>query len=138
MVEWAPRSRRDVFMAGGTLAAALAGSGAWAQKYSRSLGDERPTIAVPPGATDCHMHLFAAGYPALTGSTVSKFIEHASLEDYLRVRERLGLSRNVLMQPSTYGDDNALLLASLKRLGDSARGSRRRSWRFPSDLAAVC
>lgn len=68
------------------------------------------------------MHLFAPGYPALSGPTVSKFVAHATLDDYLKIRARLGLSRNVLMQPSTYGADNSLLLNSLKRLGNTARG----------------
>jgi D-galactarolactone isomerase len=115
-------NRRNVLAGGGAFAAALAGRGALAQDYPRSLGIERPLIIAPPGATDCHMHLFAHGYPVQTGGKVSKFIEHAALDDYLQIRARLGLSRNVLIQPSTYGADNALLIDSLKRLGNSARG----------------
>ena len=42
--------------------------------------------------------------------------------DYLKVRARLGITRTVVVQPSTYGADNRCTLAAIAALGDSARG----------------
>lgn len=115
--------RRDVLSYGASLAASfLAGQRAYAQAFPRSSGGEMRRTIVPPGAADCHLHIFEAGYPVQVGPTISKFVDHATIDDYLKIRLRLGLSRSVLVQPSTYGADNAVLLAALKRLGDSARG----------------
>ena len=44
------------------------------------------------------------------------------MADYLKVRERLGITRTVVVQPSTYGKDNSCTLAAIAALGDSARG----------------
>ncbi|HEX3180728.1 MAG TPA: hypothetical protein VHR44_05655 [Beijerinckiaceae bacterium] len=48
--------------AGGTLAAGT--HRAWAQSVPWSSGTERPSIAVPPNATDCHHHIYDARFPA--------------------------------------------------------------------------
>ena len=44
------------------------------------------------------------------------------MADYLKVRARLGITRTVVVQPSTYGKDNSCTLAAIAALGDSARG----------------
>ena len=44
------------------------------------------------------------------------------MADYLKVRARLGITRTVVVQPSTYGKDNRCTLAAIAALGDSARG----------------
>ena len=44
------------------------------------------------------------------------------MTDYLKVRARLGITRTVVVQPSTYGKDNSCTLAAIAALGDSARG----------------
>ena len=46
----------------------------------------------------------------------------ALVADYLKVRARLGITRTVVVQPSTYGKDNSCTLAAIAALGDSARG----------------
>jgi D-galactarolactone isomerase len=85
-----------------------------------SAGHMPPDMAIPNGACDCHMHLFDGRYPFAPEATLVH--ETASAEDYLLLRQRLGLSRCVLVQPSSYGLDHTVLLAGLKRLGSSARG----------------
>ena len=46
----------------------------------------------------------------------------ASVADYLKLQARLGITRTVVVQPSTYGTDNRCTLAAIAALGDSARG----------------
>jgi predicted TIM-barrel fold metal-dependent hydrolase len=46
----------------------------------------------------------------------------ASVADYRKLQNRLGTMRNVVVQPSTYGTDNRLLLESLATFGSAARG----------------
>lgn len=85
-----------------------------------SAGRMPPGMAIPNGACDCHMHLFDGRYQFSPEATLVH--ETASVEDYLLLRQRLGLSRCVLVQPSSYGLDHTVLLAGLKHLGSSARG----------------
>jgi D-galactarolactone isomerase len=79
-----------------------------------------PDFIVPQGACDCHMHLFDARYPFASDATL--FHDTASVDDYLPLQQRLGLSRCVVVQPSSYGLGHSVLLAGLKRLGLNARG----------------
>jgi len=43
------------------------------------------------------------------------------LEDYLGVASRIGLKRNVVVQPSFYAKDNSCTLDAVEKLGDRAR-----------------
>jgi predicted TIM-barrel fold metal-dependent hydrolase len=47
--------------------------------------------------------------------------EDASVEDYRALRRRIGTSRNVIVQPSTYGTDNSCTLDALVAFGPTAR-----------------
>jgi predicted TIM-barrel fold metal-dependent hydrolase len=70
----------------------------------------RPKIAPPPGAGDCHFHIFRPydrfplsgrrGYTPLP----------ATVERYLAMSEAIGVERTVIVQPSVYGADNACTL----------------------------
>jgi len=85
------------------------GSVAW------SGGKAPPRVPAPDGATDCHFHVYDARYPAAVDTTLRH--GDASAEDYRALQRRLGTSRGVLVQPSTYGTDNRLHLAALQDLG---------------------
>jgi D-galactarolactone isomerase len=80
----------------------------------------KPRLAVPPGATDTHMHVYRAevphapGGPALPGD----FRE----EHYREMQQRLGFTRVIVVQPNAYQDDNAVALAAIQALGPEARG----------------
>ncbi|KPQ21829.1 amidohydrolase family protein [Halomonas sp. HL-93] len=88
---------------------------------TRPLDGPKPALATPPGATDCHIHLYLPGYEAQPGGP--QIPELATVEHYRRVQKRLGLERVVVTQPNAYQFDNAALLESLKILGPSvARG----------------
>jgi D-galactarolactone isomerase len=71
----------------------------------------------PKGAVDCHMHVFGP----LEREQLTLFNRNAdgSLEAYVKTREAAGLARHVLVQPSSYGSDNRLLLAALRHMGEA-------------------
>ena len=79
-------------------------------------------FAVPPGACDCHVHVFgtAAAFPfaASRGYTPPP----AEADELLALQQALRLSRVVIVQPSVYGSDNSCTLDGMRRLGDRARG----------------
>lgn len=57
-----------------------------------------PKLKAPPGACDTHMHFYGARYP--TAKTCHAAGRHA---DYRMMQARLGLTRNVVVQPTTCG-----------------------------------
>ncbi len=79
-----------------------------------------PNIAMPALATDCHHHIYDARFPSAPDAPFTP--PDASVADYQVVQAQLGLARNVIVQPSTYGFDNRLLLRALREFGRSARG----------------
>lgn len=80
-----------------------------------SSGSERPRMKAPPDSTDCHHHIFDSRYPADPKATVRP--PDATIADYRLLQERLGIARNVIVQPSTYGIDNSGLMDCLKQFG---------------------
>ena len=85
-----------------------------------SAGQGTPSFEVPAGACDCHHHIYDRRYPAHPSATLLP--ADASLADYRLLQRRLGLQRHVIVQPSTYGTDNRLLLDTLRAAGPQARG----------------
>lgn len=85
-----------------------------------SAGTEPAKTAAPANACDCHIHVFDKRFPMAAGDT--RVLPDASVADYRLLQRRLGTSRVVLIQPSTYGLDNACMLAGMAELGASARG----------------
>lgn len=85
-----------------------------------SAGTAVPRFAMPAGACDCHHHVYDRRYPAHPSATLLP--DDASLADYRLLQQRLGLQRHVLVQPSTYGVDNRLLVDTLKAAGPASRG----------------
>lgn len=85
-----------------------------------SSGMRPPRIALPMGAVDCHHHIYDTRFPADERATLVP--PEALVEDYEQLKLRLGFTRHVIVQPSTYGTDNRCLLDALARFGASARG----------------
>jgi len=85
-----------------------------------SAGRGRTHVDVPPGACDCHVHLYDARYPAAPGATLRP--PDASAADYRRLQRRTGTQRVVFVTPSTYGTDNGPLCDALAAFGTQARG----------------
>ena len=103
--------------------AGAAGGGALAAEAIAvpwSAGSERPTLVVPPGAADCHHHIYDHHFPADPAASLHP--GDATVADYRLLQRRLGTARNVVVQPSTYGTDNRCMLAALAEFGKTARG----------------
>lgn len=74
-----------------------------------------PKFNVPVHACDCHMHVFDQDFP--TAPYASLLPPPASLSQYRQFRDRLGLSRSILVQPSAYGTDNRAYLQLMSEIG---------------------
>jgi 2-pyrone-4,6-dicarboxylate lactonase len=79
-----------------------------------------PAFAMPPGACDCHFHVFEPGYRHVPAPLYT--FPDGTLGQYLAMTEALGIERMILVQPSFYGTDNSLLADVLKRLGPRCGG----------------
>ena len=73
----------------------------------------------PAGACDTHMHIYDSRYVAASSALLRP--PDARISDYRRVQQSLGLQRVVVVQPSTYGLDNACTLDAVAAFGDEAR-----------------
>ena len=80
------------------------------------------SFLMPPGATDCHAHIFcdAKAFPMSAARTYTP--DAASVAEYVALARRLRVERVVLIQPSIYGTDNDCMLAAMRELGIRARG----------------
>lgn len=79
-----------------------------------------PRVPTPPGACDTHMHIYEPGYAMRPDAAHPS--QPATLEHYRKVRDALGLTRTVIVQPGGYGTDNTCTLEAMAKLGDNARG----------------
>lgn len=81
-----------------------------------------PRIALPSGACDSHMHIVGplARFPFVANRSVSP--PEATWPDYRRTAAKLGIDRNVIVQPSFYGSDNRCTLDALEQSAGRARG----------------
>jgi predicted TIM-barrel fold metal-dependent hydrolase len=85
-----------------------------------SVGTELPNTKAPPNAVDCHHHIYSSRFKVDPNSTLRP--GDASVADYRLLQKRIGTSRNVVVQPSTYGIFNDGLVEALGEFGPSARG----------------
>src|SRR6201992_2615296 len=76
--------------------------------------DARIGFAVPDGACDCHHHIYDPRFPYQPNAVLKP--PYATVQDYKALQKRLGTSRNVMVQPSTYGTDNSCVLDVLKQM----------------------
>lgn len=117
--------RRSLLRGAGAMALAAAGGitprpGQAQVVVPWSTGTERPKLAAPENACDCHMHIYDGRFPAAANATLRPADAHVA--DYRLLQQRIGTSRNVVVTPSTYGTDNSCTLDALATLGPSARG----------------
>ena len=75
--------------------------------------------ALPPGACDSHTHFYRRSYT--TASTALIRPPDATVDHYRNFQHTLTLERVVVVQPTTYGLDNACQLDAVAELGDGAR-----------------
>jgi len=84
-----------------------------------SAGTATPKTPAPANATDCHHHIYNAKFPVDPTATLRP--PDALVPDYRALQRRIGTTRNVLVQPSTYGIDNRAHLEALAAFGPTAR-----------------
>tara|TARA_R110001583_G_scaffold58125_2_gene173518 strand:+ start:1938 stop:2795 length:858 start_codon:yes stop_codon:yes gene_type:complete len=88
---------------------------------ARTLKGQSPRIALPQGSVDSHIHVYSPKHHALPGGPDLP-ADVASLADYRKVQQWLGLNKVVITQPNAYQTDNTCMLEALKELGDNGRG----------------
>ncbi|WP_066117559.1 amidohydrolase family protein [Blastomonas sp. CCH11-A4] len=82
----------------------------------------RPRFVPPAGAVDAHCHVFGpmAQFPF---SAKAKYLpEDAGPDMLFALRDRLGFSRNVIVQASCHGTDNSATLDAIAKSDGHARG----------------
>lgn len=95
---------------------------AGARIRSWTLEPSRPRYVPPAGAVDAHCHVFgpADRFPF---SAKAKYLPQDAGPDMLfALRDRLGFARNVIVQASCHGTDNAATLDAIARSDGRARG----------------
>jgi predicted TIM-barrel fold metal-dependent hydrolase len=85
-----------------------------------SAGLNLPSRPLPENACDSHMHVFHPRFPP--SAHWKHQPPHADVAMYRRLQQRLGTSRVVVVNPSTFGTDNACTLNAVHQLGEHARG----------------
>jgi 2-pyrone-4,6-dicarboxylate lactonase len=82
----------------------------------------KPRYVPPPGAVDAHCHVFGpmALHPF---SARAKYLpEDAGPEKLFALRDHLGFAKNVIVQASCHGTDNAATLDAIAKSDGRARG----------------
>ncbi|HME23740.1 MAG TPA: amidohydrolase family protein [Acetobacteraceae bacterium] len=110
-------SRRNTVMIGLGLAAFGAGGA--------SAAETAPTVktpvdfAVPPGAVDCHVHVFPdpAQFPFWSGRGYTPPV--ATAAELLALQHALHMDHVVIVTPSVYGTDNRATLDGIRQLGQT-------------------
>lgn len=82
----------------------------------------KPVFKLPVGAIDAHCHVFgpAALFPYAHSRKYTPC--DAGKEKLFALRDHLGFTRNVIVQATCHGRDNAALLNALATAGEQARG----------------
>lgn len=82
----------------------------------------KPRKALPVGTVDTHCHVVGpkARFPFAPERSYNP--PDATVSDYRKMRDTLGIDRAVLLSPMVHGYDNRAMLYALEQLGDTARG----------------
>lgn len=81
-----------------------------------------PLPDMPDHACDSHVHIIGPQNPYPMTADRAYTPSQSTIPELLALRQRLGVARTVLIQPSFYGTDNRAMLDALAALGDTARG----------------
>ncbi len=82
----------------------------------------RPRFTPPPGAVDAHCHVFGPEVQFPFAAKAKYLPADAGPEMLFALRDRLGFSRNVIVQASCHGTDNRATLDAIAKSGGLARG----------------
>ena len=81
-----------------------------------------PTFRVPAGAVDAHCHVFGPGDEFPFASERKYTPCDAGKDALFALRDHLGFSRNVVVQATCHGSDNAAMVDALLAANGAARG----------------
>ena len=113
-------TRRGMLQAAGAAGSALA-LGVDAIRAAAPTVKTSVDFAVPPGACDCHVHIFdPQTFPYSPERLYTP--PEASIADLRDQQAALHLERVVIVTPSVYGTDNSCTLDAIRKLGPRARG----------------
>lgn len=91
-------------------------------EYAPPVPAKRPSWTPPPGATDCHMHIFGPAsqfpYAAVRDYTPTDCL----MPLYKEMCATVGIERTVVVHPSVYGYDNRCSEQAVRDLGPNGRG----------------
>jgi 2-pyrone-4,6-dicarboxylate lactonase len=82
----------------------------------------KPAFRAPDGAVDAHCHVFGPGDVFPYAPERKYTPADASKEQLFALRDRLGFTRNVIVQGTCHGADNRALVDALRSSGGRARG----------------
>jgi D-galactarolactone isomerase len=116
-----PSLSRRGFLAGLAAFSTNAWAGGAEQQVPNSTGSAPPTLDAPVNACDCHHYIYDGRF-AVSPHWRQGFPAGATVPDYRLLQRRLGTTRSVVVQPSTYGVDNRCLVDALRQLGPASRG----------------
>jgi 2-pyrone-4,6-dicarboxylate lactonase len=81
-----------------------------------------PTFRVPDGAVDAHCHVIGPGWRFPFSPERKYTPADATKEDLFRLRDFLGFDRNVIVQATCHGSNNAAMVDALIDADGRARG----------------
>jgi 2-pyrone-4,6-dicarboxylate lactonase len=82
----------------------------------------QPAFALPPGAVDAHCHVFGPGEEFPYAPERKYTPCDAGKKELFALRDRLGFSRNVVVQATCHGADNRAMVDACRASGGKARG----------------
>ena len=82
----------------------------------------KPSLALPPGACDCHFHLFGPATRYRFDPQSPYVTADALPETYFELQKAVGLERGVVVSGGAYGRDYTHLADTLARFPDRLRG----------------
>jgi predicted TIM-barrel fold metal-dependent hydrolase len=83
----------------------------------------KPSLALPKGSIDTHVHVFEPGYALSPGRGYNP--PDSRLADLEALHATLGIERVVFTQPSVYGTDNSAILDAMAALNRRTPGRAR-------------
>src|SRR5271154_5097117 len=91
----------------------------WLDWYA---GPSKPRFTVPAGSVDAHCHVFGPGAEFPYAAERKYTPCDASKEQLFALRDHLGFARNVIVQATCHGADNAAVVDALHASLGKARG----------------
>ncbi len=91
----------------------------WLDWYA---GPSKPLFQLPPGSVDAHCHVFGPGAQFPYAPQRKYTPCDASREQLFALRDHLGFARNVIVQATCHGADNAALVDACVASNGRARG----------------